>query len=135
MTERSDGTCTMCKRPEVMVRHLPLYVTGSEGIMLCEICEDALDDFIGMYMRIFMRQKIEARKKERKAKLWEVWSEGYRATGQWANAKQHGPIMASTFKEACNKLFEGREDYDSNRLTLWGCCLFNNEADARKTFG
>lgn len=70
---------------------------------------------------------------------WEIWSEGYRVTGNSAGAQFHGTVdkcVAKTFKEACNIIFRGQEgNYDPMRLTLWGCELFDNEKDAKKGFG
>ena len=65
----------------------------------------------------------------------QVWSEGYRATGDQADAMLHGTIIAKNFQEACNILFKDNDTYDSQALTLWGCRLYNNEREARKSFG
>lgn len=62
-------------------------------------------------------------------KEWEVWSEGYAATGERANASLHGKAIAKTFEEACTIVF-GKPTKD-----VWGCRLFDNEVDARKGFG
>ena len=37
-------------------------------------------------------------------KKFEVWSEGYRATGESAGAQFHGEAMAENFIEACEKV-------------------------------
>lgn len=68
-------------------------------------------------------------------KSYEVWSEGYMATGESAGASNHGTFTASSFREACDKCFRGERTYDSKSLTLWGCRLFDNEGDAREFFG
>lgn len=75
-------------------------------------------------------------------KTWEVWSEGYRATGDFARATLEGRVDAESFAEACRKacVDHGRwkeepGGFDPKRLTVWGCRLFDNEADARKAFG
>ena len=74
-------------------------------------------------------------------KTWEIWSEGYIATGNCSTATYHGSIEASTFQEACDKFskqlknYEFFKYYDSKSLTYWGCKLFDNENDARKYFG
>ncbi len=67
--------------------------------------------------------------------IWSVWSEGYVATGNEAPAQFHGNADAPTFAEACRQLLHDRSDFDSTRLTLWGCQLFDNETDARKFNG
>ncbi|MFF2798109.1 hypothetical protein [Lysinibacillus xylanilyticus] len=71
--------------------------------------------------------------------LYPIWSEGYKATGQSAGAMCHGEAEGETFKEACvefastNKRF--KEYFDEERMTYWGCRLFDNSVDARKSFG
>lgn len=74
-------------------------------------------------------------------KMWQVWTEGYAATGEHHTATYHGEVRAETFEEACRiilgKSLDLREDgslqYD--RPAVWNCRCFDNEADARKSFG
>lgn len=90
-------------------------------------------------------------------KDYEVWMEGYAVTGNSADASLVGKVKARSFKEACHILmckkylkqveqehspkYEGyrgdpdRWDYNPQRGTVWACRLFDNEADARKSFG
>jgi hypothetical protein len=56
-------------------------------------------------------------------------------TGNEATAHKIGEIEAENFFEACAKLNQGDSNFDSVRLTVWGCRLFDNEAEARKSFG
>ena len=71
----------------------------------------------------------------------EVWAEGYRASGDSADARLLGRVEAETFADACDTLCTPAEwqkqngNYDRQRGTVWGCRLFNNEADARRAFG
>ena len=65
----------------------------------------------------------------------EVWREGYRITGESEGAVKLGEAQAATFKEACDIVCRCYTNYDPMRRTVWGCRLFNNEADARKAFG
>lgn len=71
----------------------------------------------------------------------EIWVEGYCASGDRANARLLGRVEAATFAEACDKLCAPADwqkqngNYDRQRGTVWGCRLFNNEADARRAFG
>lgn len=74
--------------------------------------------------------------------LFEVWSEGYAVTGGSGQAQLIGEVEAETFAEACQKATdrakaEGKDygTFDPERLTLWGCRLFDNEADARRAYG
>lgn len=66
---------------------------------------------------------------------FEVWSEGYAATEECSKAVFHGMVYAESFRAACIEKFRYNNTFNSERLTLWGCKLFNNEADARKLFG
>jgi hypothetical protein len=89
-------------------------------------------------------------------KEFEIWSEGYAATGERAGAHFHGKAMGETFEDACKnfrepndiKDWEGKVivpkgsplNLDKNRdgsvkLSIWACRLFDNETDARKSFG
>lgn len=75
---------------------------------------------------------------------YQVWTEGYSATGDFSKAILHGTVESYSFKDACDSLFagnpefnghKGQSTYSSENLTLWGCRLFDNEIDARKAFG
>ncbi|EBF8123335.1 hypothetical protein ACVY1S_002049 [Salmonella enterica subsp. enterica] len=69
---------------------------------------------------------------------YQIWSEGYEATGNSGSAELLGEVEADDFASACSALFEGtdREKYfNKQRLTYWGCRLFDNEQDAKKSFG
>lgn len=66
---------------------------------------------------------------------YEIWSEGYRITGNSSGATYHGTEKASSFAEACDKFFIEDEYYRSSTLTYWACRLFDNEEDARKNYG
>lgn len=72
-------------------------------------------------------------------KTFDIWAEGYAATGNRSGATLMGSARGENFKGACdayaamNPRFAAY--YDPERLTHWGCRLFNNEHDARKAFG
>ena len=82
-------------------------------------------------------------------KEYEVWMEGYAATGESDSATLIGTARARNFAQAChivmcNKYLSnyklerhapGRWDYDPSKLSYWGCQLFWNEKLAKKTFG
>lgn len=77
-------------------------------------------------------------------KKFDVWLEGYRATGEHGTAQLIGEgVEAETFPEACVKAMLdnnwGAADlekyYDKERNTYWGCRFFDNEKDARASFG
>lgn len=70
---------------------------------------------------------------------YEVWMEGYQATGESATASFLGETEASSFKKACKNVISEYPDlieyYDNKDNTVWGCRLFDNEGDAREAFG
>jgi hypothetical protein len=89
-------------------------------------------------------------------KEYEVWCEGYAATGEHGTAHLYGKVMARNFAQACDiimckKLLDYEEgcnapdnqqyygphhwSYDTNRLSVWGCSLYPREDWARLSFG
>lgn len=72
-------------------------------------------------------------------KTFAIWSEGYAINGERGEATLHGFSNAETFEEACvifGLLHPEFEIYfDPERMSYWGCKLFDNEMDARKRFG
>ena len=83
--------------------------------------------------------------------VYTVWVEGYVATGESGRANCLGTIEAENFVEAARELnrqnflpaYKGdphtADDYFSvgkdGIPRIWGCRCFDNEADARKSFG
>ena len=69
----------------------------------------------------------------------EVWMEGYQCNGDRGTASFLGETEAETFAEACKKLVaEGKITsnlFNEKQLTVWGCRLYDNEAEARAKFG
>lgn len=89
-------------------------------------------------------------------KEYEVWMEGYAATGESAGAHLVGKAEARNFAQACHIVMceqylkqaqtenspeythyidASRWDYDPRSLGYWGCRLFWSEELARKSFG
>lgn len=70
---------------------------------------------------------------------WSIWVEGWRSSDGEAPARLVAVMAGPSFQEACDAFAEADGDwkryYDRDRLTYWGCRLFDNEADARKAFG
>lgn len=82
---------------------------------------------------------------------FEVWQEGWSATGQSAPARLIGVFEATTFQDACDQAAkqEGWSKqwpcpengwlpggcYNAKHRISWGCRLFDNEADAREFLG
>lgn len=70
---------------------------------------------------------------------FQVWNEGYAATGESGKAQYLGTYPAETFKEAVAKAIVAKNwdksYFNEDRLTYWGCRFFDNEASARASFG
>lgn len=67
---------------------------------------------------------------------WHIWAEGYRATGEHGTATYHGKVWADTFEDACRHRFKGDRNFDpENPGRVWACRLFDNESDARESYG
>lgn len=73
--------------------------------------------------------------------IYAIYCEGYRATGGGSSAQMIASgIEASTFKEACiifskTEEAKGYGNFCEKGLSFWGCSLFDNMADAQKSFG
>ena len=66
---------------------------------------------------------------------WEVWSEGYACTGDISGAHYHGKTSAITFRDACITILGEDDRFDKESLKLWGCRIYDNEHNARQSFG
>ncbi len=67
-----------------------------------------------------------------------LWCEGYAATGQSSKATFCGEFEAVDLKDAVRQYKKSRYDtnvIDVENLTEWGCRFFDNEADARRSYG
>lgn len=74
-------------------------------------------------------------------KNWNVWTEGYATTGESGDASFHGTFGGETFKDAVIAFKNSLTDkysiscIDVEGMSFWGCRFFDNEGDARKSFG
>lgn len=85
---------------------------------------------------------------------YDIWVEGYAATGQSSDATYLGKHKGRNFQDACMRYFmkshldsyeeddkndtyynTKRWDYDPYRNTYWACGLYETEEEARKSFG
>lgn len=68
---------------------------------------------------------------------FEIWQEGYQCSGNASPAHLIGSARGATFHKACENYFEKHPDplYNAGANTVWGCRLFDNEQDARSSFG
>ena len=70
-------------------------------------------------------------------RVWEIWTEGFAATGESGPAHKVGEVLAFTFPDAVRIWYDQHPspDFNPERLTFWGCRLFPTEAEARASFG
>lgn len=70
---------------------------------------------------------------------YEVWIEGYAATGDRANARFLGKFSGPDFKSACIEAMKALKwdmgYYDEERNSFWACRFYDNEREARASFG
>ena len=73
------------------------------------------------------------------ARVFHIWAEGYQVNEGRSRATFMGQAPGETFAEACATLAEQNPEFskhfDPERLTYWGCRLFENEQAARASFG
>lgn len=100
--------------------------------------------------------KIDSINHHPELKEYEVWCEGYVATGEGAGASLVGKTLARNFAQACdivmcknhlawinkvnNPYYKGycppsKWSYDPNILSDWGCRLYWSKELASKSFG
>jgi len=69
---------------------------------------------------------------------YSVWMEGYSIMEGNSDARHLGDYEANSFFEACKLAADDYSNfgkYYPEDNTIWGCRLFDNEKDARKSFG
>ena len=59
--------CTLCGKFDEEAIHLPLYVMGSEGIIVCKSCQINLTKFARALMETSTRVKMQTLKDAKKA--------------------------------------------------------------------
>lgn len=74
--------------------------------------------------------------------IYEIWIEGYKIMGQCGTAKLLGSYSSTSFYEAVEKMLEHELELKkyhhkskNGTHSIWACQLFDNELDARKSFG
>ena len=72
-------------------------------------------------------------------KLYEIWTERDNDYGRNCPVRCLGSAEGYSFKDACKRFAERvdwfRQKFDEQNTTYWGCRLFDNELDARKSLG
>ena len=69
---------------------------------------------------------------------YSVWMEGFHIMEGHGLAEYLGDYEANSFLEACKLAADdhpGYGGYNPEYNTIWGCRLFDNEEDARRSFG
>ena len=66
---------------------------------------------------------------------FDIFMEGYNISGNRQGATFIASVNAYSFKEACDRHFVNDKDYNSERLTVWGCKLYETLEEAQKHFG
>lgn len=73
-------------------------------------------------------------------KFYNVWVEGYCATGGSSPAMYIGGAYGASFSDAVHVVMgqnhpTEKVDSDRGKLSWWGCRFFDNEIDAKASFG
>ena len=72
---------------------------------------------------------------------YEIWEEGYLCIGQEAHARLLGCGYGRNFKEACEDYMKHHPNSNmwvinpEEKMGGYACKIFDNEVDARKSFG
>jgi len=70
---------------------------------------------------------------------FEIWCEGYACTGDRAGAYHMGTWSGTDFRDAVVRFMDSDPGlklyFDEESLSHWGCKLYDNEKDARASFG
>lgn len=73
------------------------------------------------------------------SKVFDIYIEGHRATGEQSFAEYVGFGGGETFQEACASYYRTQTTefhlYDAERNTFWGCRLFETLDEAQRSFG
>ena len=98
----------------------------------------SMDDDINMLEPDFGCNMFKVREPISKLTEYEIWSEGYVATGNSSDATFHGKESGYTFNDAI-KTFADKNGHDwdfrDGKWSVWGCDIFDNETEARAAFG
>jgi hypothetical protein len=70
-------------------------------------------------------------------KKWNIWIEGYSATGAYEKHRKIATAEAETFREAVIKFSKTEEakgygNFNEERLSFWACRVHDNAADAAR---
>ena len=77
-------------------------------------------------------------KEIKEIKKYDIWSEGYCLNGERSEAWLEGTYEGESFLDACKQMVKDKKYenlYNEQYNSIWGCKLYDNEADARRSFG
>jgi len=63
-SEYREGICMMCLKAQIAVRHINLYIIGSEGFWCCRECENKVVEFTREESRKAVYEKAKKKKEE-----------------------------------------------------------------------
>lgn len=109
--------------------NIPGVVVTAHQLMVCGV----VDDCPGVPVLGTWEPDVK-----KVAGTYEVWMEGWLATGGGSSASLLGSYQASSFLEACIQASDahpGLGPFNETKLSIWGCRLFETEAEARRAFG
>jgi len=68
---------------------------------------------------------------------YQIWREGFKAQGESDTAQFLAEIEAIDFPDAVKEYYRHNpsETFNTDRLTDWGMHHYDNEVDARRSFG
>lgn len=97
--------------------------------------------YINEFHEKFLNSEIQKDIKDG-VKKYSLWQEGYSVTGQSSTAIYLGEFEGTSFYDACDnwaKTLKEPKYYKTgthkSRPSYWACRIFDNEIDARKSFG
>lgn len=83
--------------------------------------------------------KIIVTNKVDSIKDFDIWCEGFVATGERGHATLLGHSKGEDLKDACVNYAKQNKEFaryfNENTMAYWGCQIYDNETDARKSFG
>lgn len=101
-----------------------------------------MSEEVSAFYKKIMESEIKNHINSKTIKKYSLWMEGYSATGQSSTAEFLGVFDGVSFNDACDnwsKTIKQPEYYkpgtDEHRPSYWACKIFDNEIDARKSFG
>ncbi len=142
------GNCDICNIQAPLTRRYYRYD------IKCDCCNGSKDDHFEIVRycldckpkpprRISVVMKpINREAKKLKIKNIELWQEGFAATGESSKAERIGEYLAENFDDAMKMYMSEKPNIEilkngdgSGNYSSWAMRIFDNEAEARASFG